>query len=149
MYLVDLSRFWIVVNLLFKRIVGAGEIVPRQCPAPFWFGELPKCGMDVKPSPVQIGSVSLVASVRAEFGRKLVKRLLPNFLKEWTDFGPCKIDGFLLQIGVPQSFRRVVAPGLKPLFFARNGTSFFKGKIAHRRHDASQQAAALSAGGPT
>ena len=87
MYLVDLPRFWIVVHLLFKRIVGAGEIVPRQRPTPFWFGKLSKRGMDVKPRPVQIGSVSFVASVLADFGRKLIERLVPDFLKTWTDFG--------------------------------------------------------------
>ena len=116
MYLVDLPPFWIVVHLLFKRIVGAGEIVPRQRPAPFWFGELPKCGMDIRPRPVQIGSVSFVASVRADFGRTLVERLVPDLLKKWTGFGQRKTDSFLLQVGVPQSFRCVIAPCLKPLF---------------------------------
>ena len=125
----DLPRFWIVVHLLFKRIVGAGKVVPRQRPAPFWFGELPKCGMDVKPRPVQIGFVCFVAPVRADFGRKLVERLVSDVLEKRTGFGQRVIDGFLLQAGVPQSFRRVIAPCLEPFFFfARNGVPFSRAR---------------------
>ena len=68
-----------------------------------------------------------VASVRAEFGRKLVDRLVPDFLKKWTGFGHRKIDGFLLQVGVRQSFRRVIAPRLEPLFLRETG-SLFRGQ---------------------
>ena len=38
-YLLNLTRFWIVVHLLFKGIIWPGIIMARKRPTPFWFGE--------------------------------------------------------------------------------------------------------------
>jgi len=39
-YLLNLTRFWFLVHLLFKGIIWPGIIMARQRPTPFWFGEV-------------------------------------------------------------------------------------------------------------
>ena len=66
-YFQNFTRFWIVFNLLFKRIVWPCVIMSRQCPTFFWFRKFTNCCTYIKPSFIQIRSVSFVTLVWSNF----------------------------------------------------------------------------------
>ena len=79
-YFNNFPCFWIVLQLLFRRIVGPGVTVFGQDSTSLWGRELFNCWMNVKPHTIQIRSISFVSVVRSKPSLKASQPArAPNF----------------------------------------------------------------------
>ena len=79
-YFNNFSCFWIVLQLLFKRIVGPSVNVFGQDSTSLWGRELFNCRMNVKAHTIQIRSISFVSVVQSKPSLKASQPArAPNF----------------------------------------------------------------------